>query len=340
MSDTARAFWSSGAGSGELLREPLPPLRDGEVEVHTLASGISRGTESLVFRGRVPRSEHARMRAPHQTGDFPGPVKYGYSAVGRVVAGDERWLGRVVFCLHPHQDRFRVPVSALRQVPVGVPPERAVLAANVETALNATWDAPPRIGDRIAVVGAGSIGCLVAHLCARVPECRVEVIEPRADRAGVLAELGLDHRAPGAGTPNADIVYHCSGTSAGLAEALALAGDEADVLELSWYGASEVSVPLGAAFHSRRLSLRSSQVGAIAPARRRRRSHEDRARTALRLLTDAKLDALLDGPHAFEDLPSVMARVAERAPARPMPVIRYSAPSGAAGDSSVSTGSP
>lgn len=310
----SRACWIIAPGQAALRDAALPEPDADEVRVRALHTGISRGTESLVFRGEVPASEHARMRAPFQEGEFPAPVKYGYASVGVVEAGPPALLGRHVFCLHPHQTRYVVPADAVHPLPEGLPPARAVLAANMETAVNALWDAAPRVGDRIAVVGAGVVGLLVAWLAARLPGCEVEVIDVHAARAAVAARLGLAFALPQDATPEADLVVHASGSADGLCTALRLAAFEATVLELSWYGQRSVSLPLGEAFHSRRLVLRSSQVGQIATAQRARWSHRRRMALALGLLRDSALDVLVTGSAPFDDLPAVLARLAAGAP--------------------------
>jgi threonine dehydrogenase-like Zn-dependent dehydrogenase len=302
----ASAFWITAPGQGALRREVLRPPGPDEVLVEALFSGISRGTERLVWRGLVPASQRDAMRAPFQAGDFTFPVKYGYSSVGVVVEGSEPWRGLRVFCLHPHQDRYVVPTDAVVALPPGVPEVRAVLAANMETALNGWWDVPPRIGDRIAVVGAGVVGALAAALAAAVPGSRVELIDLDPHKAEVARALGVAFCSPAEASGEADVVVHASGSSDGLATAIRLAGFEATVLELSWYGDQAVRVPLGEAFHSRRLVLRSSQVGAVAPARRARRDHRQRLKLALELLGDPRFDALLAPPVRFADLPQAM----------------------------------
>jgi len=327
MTDAAQAFWLVYPGQGALRSETLAPLGAGEVEVHTRFSGISRGTEGLVFRGEIPESEYQRMRAPFQVGQFPAPVKYGYISVGRVEAADAaedaELIGQEVFCLYPHQDRYRVPATAVHPLPAGLPAERAVLAAQMETALNGLWDAQPRLGDRIAVVGGGAVGCLCAWLASKLPGCEVELVDINPLRAKTAAALGVRFNDPRAARPDADLVMHASGTSDGLVTALGLAGVEATVLELSWFGSRAVSLPLGKAFHQRRLTLRSSQVGSLPLEQRARWDHRRRLRLALSLLTDPVLDVLITGEDAFADLPRVMARLANAPGATLMHRIRY-----------------
>jgi len=278
------------------------------VLVETLFSGISRGTETLVFSGHVPPSEHDRMRCPFQAGAFPAPVKYGYANVGRALGGS--FAARHVFCLYPHQTAYVVPEAAVVPLPDGVPPARAVLAANLETALNALWDARPQIGDRVSVVGAGVLGSLVAYLAARIAATDVELIDVRPERASVAALLGVDFATPGAAKRERDLVFHASGNPAGLTTALAIAAVDTTIVELSWFGDAEVSLPLGRDFHVRRLTLRSSQVGSVSPAARSRFTHRSRLELALSFLTDTRLDCLIDGETSFDALPSVFPELA------------------------------
>jgi NADPH:quinone reductase-like Zn-dependent oxidoreductase len=305
-----RAFWSGGPAGGEIRPAEVPIPAADQVLVRTLFSGISRGTETLVLRNAVPPSEYDRMRAPFQDGAFGGPVKYGYSNVGIVEEGPRELVGQVVFCLFPHQTHYVVPAAAVQPLPAGVPPSRAVLAANLETAINGLWDAGPSIGDRICVVGGGVVGLLVGWLAAGVPGCRVELVDTNPARAAVATRLGMAFSTPDAAQPEADLVIHASGNPDGLPVALALAGSEATVLEMSWYGSRTVTVPLGEAFHSRRLVLRSSQVGAIAPGQRARWSHARRLGLALALPADPRLDVLVTGETPFEELPALLARLA------------------------------
>ena len=305
----ARAFWVAAPGRGEIRTEAIAPPASGEVLVRTLYSGISRGTESLVFRGRVPPSEFERMRAPFQDGRFPAPVKYGYASVGEVEEGPADLKGRLVFTLFPHQTRYVVPATAVQVLPVGTPPGRAVLAANLETAINGVWDARPLVGDRVSIVGAGAIGCMTAWLVSRIPGCEVELVDMNPARAAVAHALGVRFSLPERATGEADIVFHTSGVPAGLALALQVAAFEATVAELSWYGDQDVPLRLGQAFHARRLTIRSSQVGHVATAQRGRWDTRRRMQLALRLLESPALDTLINGESEFEELPEVMDRL-------------------------------
>ncbi|MCB8883637.1 zinc-binding alcohol dehydrogenase [Acidisoma cellulosilytica] len=302
----AQALWITGRAQSDIRATDVPAPRDRDVLVRALQSGISRGTEALVFAGQVPEGEWARMRCPFQEGEFPFPVKYGYASVGVIEDGPADRLGQRVFCLYPHQTFFTLPADAAIPVPDNVPTSRAVLAAQIETVLNATWDLAPRIGDRIAVVGGGTIGCLAAWLCAQLPGTEVTLIDVNPARAMIAEALDVrfaqGHEAP----RNCDAVIHASGSGDGLSLALSLAGFEADVMELSWYGDKAVTVPLGGAFHSQRLSLRSSQVGMVSPSRRARWSHARRLGLALSLAADPRLDCLVREETCFDALPAAL----------------------------------
>ena len=301
--EVAQALWYSGRGHAEIRQETLAQPGADEVRVRALHGALSRGTEALVLAGRVPESEYERMRAPFMAGHFPFPVKYGYATVGRIEGGTEGLRGRNVFTLHPHQDLFNIPASAAILLPENLPPQRAVLAANMETALNAVWDAAPGPADRIAIVGAGVVGSLVAYLCGRLPGAEVTLVDINPARAELARALGVSFAGAETAEGDCDLVVHASGNPSGLGTALALAGEEATVLEMSWYGDAPVTAPLGGAFHSRRLRLVSSQVGRIAPSHRPRWTHGRRLAAALALLADARLDALLAPAVAFHDLP-------------------------------------
>jgi hypothetical protein len=310
VAEQARAFWVAEPGRGEIRDETLRSPAADEVVVRALFSAVSRGTEALVFQGRVPASEHERMRAPFQAGAFPAPVKYGYASVGVVEHGPDGLQGRPVFALYPHQTRYVVPAGDVTLIPESVPPARAVLAANLETAINGVWDARPHVGDRITVIGAGTVGCLTAWIAGRVTGCDVEMVDINPARASIARALGVRFAEPAAASDAADLVIHASGAPSGLALALSIAAVEATIVEMSGYGNQLVPLPLGEAFHAKRLTLKSSQVGRVAPAQRARWEPARRMRLAMSLLAEAALDALITGESAFDALPEVMAQLA------------------------------
>ncbi len=305
----AHALWYIAPGQAEIRQEALVTVGQGEARVRALFGALSRGTEALVFAGRVPESEHQRMRAPLMGGNFPFPVKYGYATVGKIEEGPSELHGRNVFALHPHQSLFNIAAKLAVVLPDNIPPQRAVLAANMETALNAVWDAGVGPADRVAIVGGGTVGALVAFLCGNIPGTDVTLVDINPARGELAEKLGVRFAKAETAKGDCDIVFHTSGSAAGLATAIALAGEEATVLEMSWYGDVSVAASLGGAFHSRRLRLISSQVGQIAPSHRPRWTHARRLAAAVVLLADARLDALLAPAVAFQDLPKKLPAI-------------------------------
>ena len=299
----SQSLWYIAPGCAEIRTEPLTPMTNESVRVRALFGALSRGTESLVYRGLVPESEYSRMAAPWMGGAFPFPVQYGYSNVGIVAEGPSDWIGKQVFALQPHQTIYQTNPQDIVPLPVGVSPERAVLAANMETALNAVWDATPGPGDRITVIGGGVVGCLIAYLCGHLPGAEVTLVDINPERAAIASSLGINFSLPEAAPSDCDVVFHCSASQAGLATAIAAAGNEATVLELSWYGDNPVQAPLGGAFHSRQIRLQSSQVGHVSMSHRPRWTHRRRLQAALQMLTDTRLDVLLETAVNFADLP-------------------------------------
>jgi NADPH:quinone reductase-like Zn-dependent oxidoreductase len=329
MTVQATAYWVVASATGELRSETLPAPSDKQVLVRTRASAISRGTEALVFYGRVPESEWSRMRCPFQSGDFPWPVKYGYAAVGVIEDGPSELQGRRVFCLHPHQDRFVVPRESVVAIPDAVPDHRATLGANLETALNGLWDSGladdgSQAGATVAVIGAGAVGVMIGLLARRLAGADVEIVEPDAARAAFARDLGFRVVAAPDEAREAPIVFEASGRPEGLVAALEMAAFEATIVALSWFGAAPVTLPLGGAFHAKRLTIRSSQVGAVSPSRRGRVSHRDRLARALDLLADPVFDRLIGAPIPFMNLPSEMARILSHPVTPPVTSITYS----------------
>lgn len=310
QSSSGTALYYIAPMAAEMRAVPLASPEQGEAIVRTEFTALSRGTERLIASGLVPQEEMERMRCPLQDGDFPFPVKYGYCAVGVVENGPEEWLGQRVFVLHPHQDRFLTPVSWLNLVPDFVPPRRAALAANMETALNAIWDSGVSAADRIVVVGGGLVGLLITYLAARMPGTEVTLVDVNPLRAQIAAHLGAHFTLPEHAPREADVVFHTSASEAGLATAIRSAGQEARVVEMSWYGNRVITAPLGGSFHASRVQLVSSQVGTISPGHAARGwTYSRRLQAALRLLADEKLDQLITETISFPDLAAAIPRL-------------------------------
>lgn len=314
MSDrdfSARALWIEEPGRVIIKDQPLPPLKPGHLVVKTLFSGISRGTERVIFAGDVPESERASMRAPFQEGDVPGPLKYGYCNVGRVEAGEPALEGQTVFCLYPHQSRYMVPRQAIVPLPAGLPPKRALLAANMETAINALWDSGMTVGTRAVVIGAGVVGLLVAHLARLIPGTTVVTLDKNPARLEICRQMELRRTDRASFTP--DIVFDASASADGLQAAIDMAGMETRIVELSWFGNEPVTLNLGGAFHSKRLTISASQVGQISPSKRPRWSHRQRIGLAVSMLADDRLDHLISNTTPFASLAEDYERILLRA---------------------------
>ncbi len=321
--NAALALWYTAPGKAELRQTAVPSPGPGQILVKSMFSGISRGTERLVFEGKVPASEYARMRLPTQEGEFSFPVKYGYASVGRVEEGPAELKGKTVFALHPHQERFVVPAEMASVVPDTVPARRAVLAANLETALNILWDGHAAPADRIVVIGGGLIGLLTAALAAGLPGAEVTVVDKDKSRAELAKKIGAAFATPENAPHDADLVVNASASEAGLCLGIELAGQEANVVEASWHGDKPVSLPLGGHFHSRRLRIISSQVGTIPADRRSRWTHRRRMNAAMRLLADARYEALLGEEVPFAELPRQLPRLLAADAAGVGALVRY-----------------
>jgi threonine dehydrogenase-like Zn-dependent dehydrogenase len=322
---TASALWYVGPGKIELRPETLLQPSTDQVLVATEFSGVSRGTERLIMAGKVGQSEWERMRAPLQAGSFPYPVKYGYCATGLVEQGPKDLVGRRVFVLAPHQTRFLAPAGMATPLPDGLPSRRATLAANMETALNAVWDSGAGPADKIVVVGGGIVGLLIAYIAAGLPGSDVTVVDLETERAAIAQSFGAKFATPEQCPENADVVFHATASAPGLATAINAAGFEATVVEVSWFGDGATPVPLGGAFHSRRLKLISSQVGHVATTRRARWHYRRRLEAAMLLLLDDRLDALIAEEIAFTDAPSQLPALLSPAAKGLAPIIRYGA---------------
>lgn len=329
-----RELWFVGPGEVEIrVGQPAPPLGDGQVLVRGLYSGISQGTEMLLYRGEGPQDFDPSLFDGDTTSLYPR--RYGYSWVGEVVQSRAPTIspGQRIFCLRPHGDRHVIDVGQLRVLPDDIPSVRATLAANFETALNVVWDAGIALGDQVVVMGAGIVGLLVVYLAKRAGAFRVQVVEPSSRRREAAVSLGADVAiAPADDEPrgDADVVIEATGDPRSLDRAVLHAGEESTVLVASFYGKRRAAVGLGVEFHRRRLQLKASQVSRLPSTKGPRWTVDRRWASVLALLSDQRLDDLLDPPVPFAEAESVFARLAASSTASLQTTFAYG-PSGLRG---------
>lgn len=306
---------------------PLPPFNSQSVRIKTLYSGISRGTESLVFNGLIPESEWQTMRCPHQSGAFSFPISYGYSVVGKVIeTGPEitkMFPGDIVFVLHPHQEQIVAQGDMVRPVPEEIPAMRAVLAANMETALNGVWDGGVDVHHKVSVIGGGVVGLLTAYLANKVTEATVSVIDINPNKQEIAEKLGLRFATPDDAPAEQDIIFNTSSSETGLQCGLDHLAFEGSLIEMSWYGDKPVQLSLGGRFHSQRLKIISSQVGHVSPSKRTTHGYEGRMAEVMQWLADPLLDHLLEEEIAFKALPDVLPEIFSKESDILCQVVRY-----------------
>jgi hypothetical protein len=318
----ARAFWLTSKGRGVVRRQALPDPGPGWCIVRAVFSAVSPGTERLVALGRVPGPLQDEMRCPYMGGRFPFPVKYGYSLVGEVVEGPKALRGRIVHVLHPHQDICLVRCEDVRPLPHGLPPARATLASNMETAVTAVWDSAVTVGERVLVIGFGIVGSLVARVLGSGPAVELEVAETRAVRRRLAESMGFQVSATPPKRPF-DVAFDTSGTPAGLQAAIEGVGLEGRVIAVSWFGARPARLDLGGSFHSRRKRVIASQVSRIPGGMRPRWDVARRAELVFRLLERPDFDLHVGPPVPFALLPEAFEALIGRTLEGLSPLIIY-----------------
>jgi len=301
------ALWHLSEQESAIRSQSLPELKADKCRIESLFSLVSSGTESLVANGEVPTDLHDSMQVPYMEGDFSFPVKYGYSLVGKVVEGSHNLVGQQVHLLHPHQQHCVVNEADITIIPAGIPPQRAVLASNVETALNAIWDSRLSAGDRVLIIGMGLIGSLVARLASQFPATQVSVADTDPARLALAREQGFSQYEPS--DAPFDVAFHSSGSSAGLQTAIDAVGYEGKVIELSWYGTRSAEVKLGGSFHQQRKQIISSQVSQLPSHQQSRWDYRRRKQTVLNLLQDDGWDDFLTATVDFPEAPALFDKL-------------------------------
>ena len=291
---TAQSFWVNkkrGSIKKELLNQSLG---NDELLVKAYYSGISYGTEKIVHDSQVPANQYEFMRAPHQVGEFNKEVKYGYLSVGKVVVGPKSMMNKMVYTMFPHQSMYILKSSLATLIPSHIPYKRALLTANMETAINAMWDSQPSIGDNTYVIGAGIVGILMAYVLSSTFGIKVTVIDNNASKKKLCKFFNIDFENNINCIKDPDIIFECSGNASVLSDLINNSTLETKICILSWYGKQQSKIKMGENCFSRRLEIIFSQVGNITPIQSKKWDNLSRRALALKLLDNKKLDSLID----------------------------------------------
>ena len=315
---TTRALWHETT-EHSTIRSVQIPMDSSKVLVDARYSLISIGTELLVARGNVPPQLQVDMDVPYMEGDLMLPVKYGYSLVGVDTS-----TNTAVHLMHPHQDKCHVDRLSLFEIPDDVPLKRAALASNLETVLNATWDAAVSPGERVLIVGFGLIGSLIARVVADIPGVELIVAEVNPARARLASEMGFETiEIPLPASAPFDLAFNTSASGKGLQTALDMVGLEGRVIELSWYGNQQVSMSLGGEFHALRKRILSSQVSRIPAHMASRWNFKRRKEAVFRLLQNPAFDQHITHEITLDEAPLLFEQWRKQVPDGLGYVIRY-----------------
>ena len=289
-----KSYWIDKKNKGYFKFGEISSINSNEIVVKTLFSGISYGTEKLVYSGKVPKSQRNLMKCPYQEGDFGNDIKYGYINVGKVVDGDKSYLGNNIFSLYPHQDFYKIPSNEALIIPNKIPLSRCLLIPNLETAINAVWDTLPSAGDRILVIGAGIVGLLTAYLINKIPGVNLFIVDKDPSKRKITKKLGINFLDAIPKKFDARFIYECTGDHRILNSLKNNITVNSTICVLSWYGDKKSDIALGENFFSKRAKLIMSQVSKISPARYDL-NNQDRRKIALDIL-----DASNDLDHLIE----------------------------------------
>lgn len=324
---TARAVWFSAPRTVELREEPVSVPGEGEIVVRSIVSLISAGSEMNVYRGDAVTPQEVEL--PTRGGDFPFPIKFAYQIVGEVEeAGPNSGysVGDLVFCFHPHQDRFKIlaamppgiDLSLVYPVPADLDPRRATFANLFSVAYNTLLDVPVRIGDVVAVSGLGVIGHFAAHL-ARPIAGRLILVDPLEERRKKAEWIGADAVVDPSGAVEAinalsdgrgaDVYIEASGAPAALQGAIDATGVEGCIGVLSYYGRREATLRLAPEFHLRRQRIISSFVAMIGSGLQPRWTMLRRTEEAMRRLGTIDTEILISHTVSLDEAPGAYERI-------------------------------
>jgi threonine dehydrogenase-like Zn-dependent dehydrogenase len=300
----SHALWHRSASESEIITGDIRKEEGKELLVESFFSLVSIGTERTVALGMVPPEIREQMKVPYMEGSFSFPCKYGYSLVGKIIRGPAGLKNRFVHLMHPHQDMAWVHPSSVFPLPDGIPPRRAVLAGNMETAVNALWDSEISVGDSVLIAGFGIVGALIALLASCIPGVAIVVLETNEKRRSLAAKLGFDlFENFRTGNTPFDAALNTTGDENALQICIDNTGFESQVTEVSFYGTKAVSVRMGGNFHISRKRIAVSQVSNLPLKKLARWDHLRRKQLVYNLLKDNRFDCLVENAVPFHDAP-------------------------------------
>jgi threonine dehydrogenase-like Zn-dependent dehydrogenase len=305
MKFTTKALWHLTKSKSILKEVELNISYD--TIIQSSYSLISAGTEKLVATGLVPEKLHETMKVPYMEGALGLPVKYGYSVTGRIVSSGIFEKDALVHIMHPHQDLICADAKNCTLIPAFIPLKRATLVANMETVVNAIWDANLTHNNSILIAGYGTVGALLARVCKTRFNAHVDFIERNEDRINALKMHG--YQLASIEKYNYDIAFNCSASNEALQYCIDHVDEEGSIIELSWYGDIKVTLSLGETFHSMRKKIISSQVSNIPKSKRAEWNYEKRKQLAFEYLKDPFFDYLITDEIPFEETPHFFERL-------------------------------
>lgn len=308
---SAESFWIRKKNNSFIKKHSISIPQNNEVLVKTIYSGISYGTEKIVYSGNVPKSQRSLMRCPYQEGEFGSNVKYGYMNVGKVMNGPSKLVNRYVYTLYPHQTQYVLPLEELTFIPKLIPIKRCLLTANMETAINAMWDTLPTCGDKILIIGAGIVGFLMAYILMTIIGIEILLIDTDKEKSKIAKIFGIKFSCSIPKSYNANIIYECSGNPSVIDILSSHVNDETVICIMSWYGNSVSNINFGNEFFSKRTKILFSQVAKVSHNRDKYWNNKKRKDLAISLLNDDKLDNLIEKDMiSFHDLPEFFSNTA------------------------------
>ncbi|MEM1137565.1 MAG: zinc-binding alcohol dehydrogenase [Bacteroidota bacterium] len=299
--NTLKELWHNLSHSW-LVEKNLTQVTENEVAIESMYSLVSLGTERTITTQLLTKEIAARMVVPYMRGTFQNEFTYGYSLVGRIIDGEKDLIGKVIHVMHPHQNYAVVKTQDIFFIPEQMNPKLATLVSNMETAVNAIWDANVEIGDKVLVIGYGTVGALTALIASKIPGIDISILEINQNRFNAAVEQGFKVSSI-LENKDFDIVFNTSGNAEMLQKAISVTKSEGRIIEMSWYGAKSITINFGADFHYGRKQLISSQVSQIPNRKLKNWTYHSRKKLVFKLLQELNPHYLINCEVHFSETP-------------------------------------